>query len=462
MRWAAAILLVSIIGASAEEEETPKPPPAFLPLRFNEDYSCLADPIQHIDAFDSLKYIRLRADDPTWYLSFGGELRERVELTSNPDFGLSVPRNDYLLQRITLEADLHLGERFRFYVEGISGQIWGESTPPPPTQDDPVDLQFAFIDVVPLLDDAQKLTMRVGRFGMSFGSGRLVATRASPNIPFKFDGAEFIYDREEWQATAFLTRPDKERTFGFDTEDHNQTFWGAYLTHWFDAKRDVGLDLYYLGLERKNSVYWSGKANQDRHSLGSRYFGETGGWDWNLEGVVQFGSFGSDQIFAWTGSLDAGHTWTDVAGKPRFGVKFDVASGDGNRSDGHQGTFDPLFFKSGYFNDASLLRPSNIIDIHPSITFEPAKRVEVNGGVDVFWRYSSQDAIYDPPGFIAVPVTNNRSLYLGTALDVNVSWRLQRHALLSSSYVYFFTDNYVKSAGGSGVGFFSATLQLEF
>jgi hypothetical protein len=143
-------------------------------------------------------------------------------------------------------------------------------------------------------------------------------------------------------------------------------------------------------------------------------------------------------------------------------VKFDVASGDRDANDGRQETFDPLFFKSGYFNDASLLRPSNLIDLHPSLTVQPANGVQVNGGVDVFWRYSTRDAIYDPAGFIQIPVTNNRSNYLGTALDLNVSWRLQRHALLSASYVYFLTDNYVKSAGGGKVGYFSATLSLQF
>lgn len=462
MRWAAAILLVSILGASAEDDEMPKPPPGFKQLRFDEDYSRLADPNVHIDAFDPLKYLRLRADDPTWYLTLGGELRYRTEQISNPNFGLDVPGDGYLLQRITLNADLHLSERFRLYVEGISGLMWGENTPPPPPQEDPLDLQFAFVDVVPWLDDVQKLTIRSGRFGMSLGSGRLVATRAAPNIPFKFDGVELLYDRAEWEALAFLTRPGRERINGFDKEDYDTIFWGTYLTHWFDTKRRGGLDLYYLGLARKNSVYESGKADQHRHSIGSRYFGGTGGWDWNLEGVVQFGSFGSDRIFAWTGSIDGGYSWKQTPGKPRLGMKFDVASGDRNPSDGRLETFDPLFFKSGYFNDASLLRPSNIIDIHPSFSVEPARRLELDAGVDVFWRYSSQDAIYDPAGFIAVPVTNNRSRYLGTAVDINVSWRFHRHALLSSSYVYFFSDNFVHSAGGSGTGFFSATLQLEF
>ena len=143
-------------------------------------------------------------------------------------------------------------------------------------------------------------------------------------------------------------------------------------------------------------------------------------------------------------------------------MKFDVASGDRDPGDGRQETFDPLFFKSAYFNDASLLRPSNVIDLHPSLTVRPASALEISGGVDVFWRYSTRDAIYDPPGFIQIPVTDNRSSYLGTALDINVSWRIQRHALFSTSYVYFFTDNYVGSAGGTSTGFFSATLTLQF
>ena len=83
--------------------------------------------------------------------------------------------------------------------------------PAPPVQDDPADLQFAFMDVVPWLDEDQSLTVRFGRFGMSLGSGRLVATRAAPNIPFKFDGTELLYERTGWEALAFLTRPWQER-----------------------------------------------------------------------------------------------------------------------------------------------------------------------------------------------------------------------------------------------------------
>jgi hypothetical protein len=462
MRGLLLLLLTPLACGLGAEPELPQPPPAYSPLRFNEDYSYLRDPSRRTDPFDALKYLQLRADDATWFVSLGGEVRERVEVISHPDFGFGGGHDAYLLQRLALHADLHLGERVRVFVEGISGLVWGEDRPAPPTQDDPLDLQYAFVDLEPWLSGEERFTLRFGRFGMSLGAGRLVATRASPNIPFMFDGAELLYQRPGWEALAFLTRPGEQRTNGLDLEDDDTTFWGAYATHWFAADRKTGADFYYLGLKRENSVYASGEGTQTRHSFGARLFGKARGWDWDTEGVVQFGSFEDDDILAWTGSIDAGYSWSEATWQPRLGIKFDVASGDRDPHDGRQETFDPLFFKSGYFNDASLLRPSNLIDVHPSLTVQPTDGLQFSAGVDVFWRYSSRDAIYDPPGFIQIPVTENRSRYLGTALDVNMSWRLQRHALLSASYVYFFTDNFVRSAGGGSTGFFSTTLSLQF
>lgn len=461
-RWLLLPLLPAPALALAAESGAPVKVPAYSPLRFTEDYSYLSDPSQRTDFFDALKYRSLRSDDPSWYASFGGELRERMEVISHPDFGFSGNQDSYLLQRVSLYSDIHLGDRFRIYVQGISGLVWGENHPAPPVQDNPLDLQYAFIDAVPWLTSDQSLTVRLGRFGMTLGAGRLLATRASPNIPLKFDGAELIYDRTDWQVEAFLVRPGEERTNGFDGEDDETTFWGVYATHFFTSARKSGTDLYYFGLRREDSIYASGQATQTRHTFGSRLFGAGSGWDWDMEGVVQAGDFGSDDIFAWTASASTGYTWEQAFWQPRLGMKFDVASGDTNPNDGHQGTLDPLFFKSGYFNDASLLRPSNLIDLHPTLTVQPSDVVTVSTGVDLFWRYSRQDAAYDPPGFIQVPVTSGESSYLGTAVDLNVNWKIQRHAQLAASYVYFFADNSIRSAGGTSTGFFSTTLTLQF
>ena len=159
--------------------------------RFTEDYSWLSDASKRGDWFDPIKYIPLRPGEPSWYLTLGGEVRERFEGAHDPNFGIQGSSdNSYWLQRLTLLGDAHLGPRVRFFVEGISGEVDGQSQPAPAVQKDPINLQFAFADVVPYLtEDAKALDLarhRPIRLEPRRG-GRLVATRAAPNIPFKFE-----------------------------------------------------------------------------------------------------------------------------------------------------------------------------------------------------------------------------------------------------------------------------------
>jgi hypothetical protein len=436
-------------------------PPAYKILRFEESYSCLSNPTNRTDLFDPLKYIPLRADDPAWYATLGGELRERFEGNYDPNFAIGGQTSDaYWLQRVAFLSDVHLGDRLRIYAEGISGVMAGEHPPAPPVQQDPVDLQYAFADFVPYLTDDQSLTLRGGRFGMSLGSGRLVATRAAPNIPFRFDGGELIYTRPLWEATAFFTRPVDDNG-GISGSNPGTLFWGLYVTHWFDAPHALGLDLYYLGIANQPAAYASGIGNENRHSLGARFFGSSDHWDWNGEGVLQVGTFGDESILAWTAALESGYTWS-ATWQPRLGLKVGVVSGDHNSKDGTLGTFDALYFKSGYFNDASLIRPQNLIGIHPNIALKLSPSVSVDGGVNGMWRYTRNDAVYAVPGYVAIPALPNASAYVATAVDLNLQWQIQRHLTVGASYVHFFTGSYIQAAGGRDVNYFSTTLTFLF
>ena len=58
---------------------------------------------------------------------------------------------------------------------------------------------------------------------------------------------------------------------------------------------------------------------------------------------------------------------------------------------------------SGYFNDASVIRPSNIIDVHPTLQLSPTDNLSVLLGSDILWRYTTDDAIYSPGGGIVIP-----------------------------------------------------------
>ena len=433
-------------------------------LRFDEDYSYLADPANRSDWFDPIKYIPLRVDEPGWYLTFGGESRERFEGVYAPDFGIGGAGPDsYWLQRLTFLSDLHLGDRVRAFAEGISGLIEGEVPPAPPVQNDPIDLAYAFLDVVPYLNGDESLTLRAGRFGMSLGSGRLVATRAAPsapNIPFRFDGFEMLYIAPSWEATAFLTRPVKDSGH-IDSSNPDTTFWGLYLTHWFDAAHQAGLDLYYLGIANNPAIYASGIADEDRQSFGLRFFGKRNRWEWNLEDVLQVGTFGDQSIRAWTVSSAIRYTF-DTIWQPQLGLRADTASGSSNARDGQQGTFDALYPNPDYFNDASLIRPANLIDVHPYLSANFTRTVSANGGADVFWRYSTSDAIYSPSGNIEIPALRTGTAYVATALDANVQWNIERHLTFNAAFVHFFTGSYVHAAEGGDVNYVATTLTFLF
>ena len=149
--WTILVLLVAPFAARADNAvpEGQFVPPAYKVLRFDENYSSLSNPTNRTDWFDPIKYIPLRTNDPVWYLTFGGEVRERFEGSYNSNFGIGAKGQDpnsYWLQRVTLLSDVHLGDRFRIFAEGISGVIEGENKPAPGVQDDPLDLQFAFAD----------------------------------------------------------------------------------------------------------------------------------------------------------------------------------------------------------------------------------------------------------------------------------------------------------------------------
>lgn len=119
--------------------------PAYSFLRYNEDYRYLQDPARRSDPWDPIKFIPVGA--PSAYLSLGGEIRERFEDYSAPNFGVPGPSADgYLLHRILLHADLHAGDYVRGFVQLGNHFAFGKDIATPPYEDR-LDIQQAFVDI---------------------------------------------------------------------------------------------------------------------------------------------------------------------------------------------------------------------------------------------------------------------------------------------------------------------------
>ncbi len=303
------------------------------------------------------------------YLNFGGELRERVEHFSRPFFGLT-PRGTttYDMHRLLLSGDLHIGDTFRTFIQLGNHEVTSPSMSPP-TDVDHFDLQQAFLDLKASIGQDASLTFRGGRQEITFGGARLVDVREGPNIRLSFDGGRVFYESPALRIDAFGVAPVVAERGVFDDRSigreafPGKAFWGLYSVIPVGAVPGLHTDLYYLGLIREQAPYDSGVANERRHSLGARFWGRAEAWDCDIEGVFQFGDFGSRNIRAWTVASNTGYTLASLWGEPRLGLQADVASGGGPGKT--LKTFNPLFPKFAYFTEASINSPINFIDVFP-------------------------------------------------------------------------------------------------
>ena len=190
----AVLVLISVSGIQAASS-CPSAP-RYSDARYDDDFSYLRDPSCRNDLWDPLKYIPLNSRRD-WYLSLGGEIRERYERFHNPLWGQQ-PQSPggYLLQRYFLFGDLHLGENLRIFSELMSD--WENDRvggPRPMIDEDQLDFTQFFVDLKlhPFGSDTS-LTLRVGRQWLIYGSQRLISNRYGPNVPLPFDGVKAILD----------------------------------------------------------------------------------------------------------------------------------------------------------------------------------------------------------------------------------------------------------------------------
>ena len=186
-----------------------------------------------------------------------------------------------------------------------------------------------FFDVRAPWSQTDSLTFRVGRQELAYGSSRLISAREAPNVRLSFDGVKAILQVGDWRVDAFAVKPVRTKTGVFDDDpDRQQSFWGLYAVTPISLLPGGYVDLYYLGLDRRDAHFDQGTADEQRNSVGTRLWGRKEGWDYNLEFVYQFGGFGSGDIRAWTAASELGFTFANAPLKPRLGFKANMTSGD--------------------------------------------------------------------------------------------------------------------------------------
>lgn len=435
-------------------------------LRYNEDYRYLQDPSRRGDLWDPVKFIPMGASGS--YLSLGGEIHERFENYSAPNFGVPGPSADgYLLHRSLLHADLRAGDYLRGFAQLGNHFAFGKDIATPPYEDR-LDVQQAFVDFrLPAADSAGTASdlplLRVGRQEMAFGSQRLVSVRDAPNVRRTFDGARVGGKLGEVRLDAFATRPVLLKARNFDDQpNHAQGFWGLYTTFPKTFIPASGVDLYYLGFENSRALYSIGAGVERRHSVGGRIFGSHGPWDWDWEALAQFGSFGQQDLLACGFSTDTGYAFVLGGWGARAGVKATVGSGDHDPRDGKLGTYGGLFPKLAYFNQAGLLGASNVMDLQPSLTLKPTAKFRFTVSLDFIWRQTTNDAVYTAAAFPIAGTAGQPGRYTGSQLAFDVYWQVDRHIVINAGLVHVDVSRVLSTVGGHNTNFTYVSAAYSF
>lgn len=453
-------------GAQAQQstDSLPEPPP-ITPMRYTENYSYLRDPNDRSGAWwEPLKFIPLDSAGQR-YLTLGDEIRLRYEHYTNNSFGSGVkPTEGYLRFRILPYAGLHL--RYGLRVVGQLQGAWAERSSlvkNPFLDQTGLDLLQAFVDWRIPVGSSGHVTLRGGRQVMVYGSGRLI--NAGPNIRLSFDGGVAEWGNPDWRVDAFFVRPVVPGFASFDDRaDPARKVWSVYATRSLPRiGPESGLDLYYFGYLDEKTTFNQGTGRELRHTFGTRFFGSSDPWSWDLEGMFQIGDFAGDKIRAGSVAVDATYTFQNLPLKPWVGLRETYLSGDKDPHDHTLGTFNPMFAEGGYFGENSVYGPFNLVNFHLAVGGDLGSGWTLTLAAIRFWRASLGDGLYDLAGNLLRRDGVSRARPVVNQGDVVVSWAVSRTLSFNLGYSVIQPLQYIADSGpAKAVQFFGTHVLFTF
>ncbi len=436
---------------TTETDTKPLPGPKYFNLRYLDDFSYLeGEPGSYKeDFFDPIKFIRL-GDDLT--LSIGGELRSRFESETNRGFDSSSRTQDaFILYSAFMHFDFKYQDWLRVFVQGVSSWDDNRELPDRGGDENRYDVHQLFIDVKPLGGDSP-FTVRVGRQELQYGAQRFVSPLGWAFVRRRFDAVKLMWTEKDWSMDVWYAKPVVVKREQLDDWDERHDFYGGYFT--YNGIPNHGIDLFFFATDNTNN-----RANpngnvgdESRFTLGSRFWGKTGPWDYEAEIAGQWGRWAGDTIQAWSWSVVSGYTFKNVAWKPRIGVGFDWASGDEDSRDGKVGTFNQLFpLGHAYLGYLDLIGRQNITTANVQLSAWPIeKKVKASIGYLAFWLNADEDALYNAGGKPGRrDPTGSAGVEVGHEVDVTVVWKINVHQSLLLGYSHFWDDNFIINSGKS-------------
>jgi hypothetical protein len=414
---------------------------------FNADWRYLDKPDnQDHDFFDFLKRNHLGCN---WLFTTGGEFRVRYNDENNSR--LSGIDNNYYLTRTRVYGDLAFRDRVRVFAEFISANSFEQNLPP-------LLIDRNFGDILNLFGDLKLgeikkhgVYVRGGRQELLFGSQRLLSPLDWANTRRTFQGGRLLWHGEKLDLDLFLVQPVIPNPPRLDSVDNDQVFsgfWGTYR-----PATGQNIDLYYLNLDQARAVAVGRdgvRGGFNVSTLGSRYTGLKDNWLWDLEGMLQFGGFSNQSLFAQAVTTGVGYHFKECPLSPVVWAYYDHASGDPEPGVGNtRRTFNQLFpFGHYYFGFVDVVGRQNIHDFNLHCSFFPTPWITTIVQGHVFRLDSTRDALYNAAGVaIRRDPTGQAGSDVGEEIDFLINFHLDKHQDILLSYSHLFAGSFLANTG---------------
>ena len=427
----AVLLVLNVLSgpASAQSQDACESQPEYRNLRWEENWRHLSDPACFDTPLDYLKFIPL--DEASGrYVSLGGEARLLYEIVNNGAFGADPPDdNGYFLKRVLMHADVHPADRFRGFLQFQAANESGRAAGPRVEDEDAFDVNQAFVDWTFHRKGSDHAVLRIGRQELEFGVSRLISARDGLNTRQAFDGVRTFGRLGRWNYNANAVRTVNTDPGVFDNDSGSDNMYAgasAWTETGFLPAR--GSITFFSNFRRQQNVQFDvGQGEDERHTTGIRLWRRGEPLDYNWEGGIQRGTFDDFKIRAWYFASETGYTRVAAPGRPRFGLRFDITSGDRNPDDDEVNTFNSLFSSTSYSGLAGQLGPSNVLDIAPSVSYSLRDDIRLTAGIIGFWRVSRNDGIYSTTGSLRRTGQLSDARHVGNQATLQAIYTPSRH-----------------------------------
>ncbi len=373
----------------------------------------------------------------------------------------------YYLSRTRIEATLRLNRFVDLFAMAQDGRVFEYNDPAkrPSGMMDAFDLRQAYVDVH-TETSAGTMAFRIGRQYLNFGGKRLVGVADWSNSPAVFDAAKFNFTRSglSWDVFA-TTRVSTINAYTFNEPKKGENLYGTYLI-FNKLVRNAQIEPYLFWRTQPlvtDEVKKEG--DSDLVTTGFRFLGKLPHrLDYTSEFAFQRGTYATDSVSAWAGTMGMGYTLSKAASKPRILFEYNYAAGDNAKGDGRKGTFDQLYaVNHSFYGIADQVGWRNTSNFKIGFESQVTKRLKLQFDVNDFYLATLQDALYADNGGAVVTNTKATSGHVGWEPDIQVTYKLSKQINVGGGYGRLIPGAFLKqSSQGHAYNFPYLTWDFRF